>query len=359
MKKIKIGLFILSNSWGGAEEGVYNIASNLNKSEFEIHLFINDFIYNNYSEIRDVKIHNLGQLESNKKLKKILSAIKIRSQLLKVVKESQVQLIHAQLENTLLVIGMSFRKINIPLIFTLRGDETKIYHSPKTLEQKIIQIIIMYMFRRKNTTITSISKWLKKDFKDKSKSQIVITPNGVNCKIFKPIKTKKIKNTVLFVGRLVKGKGITDLLNVASELKDYEYIFAGRGPMGKLIIYANTKYLGFKNREQLVKLFNEATICAFPSHREAFGRVGLEAMACGKAIVASDLGFSDYIENGKDGILIEPGSRLQLKEAIVSIMENSTLRARLEVNARRKALKYDITHTVSRYEDLYKKMIIK
>lgn len=362
MKRTRIGLFILSNSWGGAEESVYNIASHLNKNEFEVHLFINEFLKNSYSKIKDVEVHNLGQLESNKKLKKIFSLISIRTQLLKTIKESKVQLIHAQLENTILVIGMSFRKLNIPLVFTLRGDETKIYHSPKTLEQKLIHIILGKILKDRNTTVTSISYWLTKDFDEKYKKEIVVISNGVDCKVFRPLKMKspnKRKNTILFVGRFVKGKGISDLVKVAKELKECRFLFVGKGPMGKLMKLSNTIDLGFKKREQVVKLYNKATIFTLPSRHEAFGLVALEAMACGKAIVASNLGASDYVESGKDGILIEPGNRFQLKAAIVHLMENNMLREKIEKNARKKALEYDINQTILRYQDLYKKTIVR
>lgn len=364
MRKINIGLLLLSNSWGGAEEICYNLARGFDKKKFEVNLLVNEFLYKYYSPTKDVNIINLGPLESNKKLRKIYSIHNIRTALHRFIKKKGINLVHANLENSLLVLGTSAGKLDIPVIFTLAGDETKLYHFPKTLENRFIKLLINRMLIDDNTTVTSVSNWLVKDFDENYKDRIVVIPNGVDCSIFKPLKNKGVsgrnsvtKNTIFYWGRMVEHKGIEDILKVAKELTDYQFAFAGKGPLSVAINSKNTKYLGFKKRRELVKLIAESSICVFPSYSEGMSISGLEAIACGKAIVASDTGFFEYIEEGRSGILVTPGDIKQLKRAIVLLMEDSQKRREIENNARKKALEYDISKSVRAYQDLYREKV--
>ena len=111
--------------------------------------------------------------------------------------------------------------------------------------------------------------------------------------------------------------------------------------------------------EELVKLYNQATICIFPSYRESFGLVGLEAMSCGRAVIATPLGFSEYIENGKDGIIIPAKDENALKNAIVDLMTNEKKRKMLEKNARKKALKYSWDKIARQCLNVFREVIKK
>ena len=161
----------------------------------------------------------------------------------------------------------------------------------------------------------------------------------------------------LFVGNFIDIKGIKELVNVSKQLPQYEFWFVGSGPLDNMIKGHNIKNLGFKNPEELVKLYNQATICAQPSYREGFPLVGLEAMACGRAVIATPLGFTEYIENGKDGVIIPSKNEKALKDAIIDLMTNIKKRKKLEINARKKALKFSWDEVAKKYIEVYKKVI--
>jgi glycosyltransferase involved in cell wall biosynthesis len=76
-------------------------------------------------------------------------------------------------------------------------------------------------------------------------------------------------------------------------------------------------------------------------------------MACGRAIVATEPGFSEYVENGKDGILMKPHDVRSLTDSIRYLMEDEKARKRLERNARKKAIQYDWTVTTKKFEEFY------
>jgi len=359
MKKISLGILILSNTWGGTENIIEIIAKNIDKEKFYVNLLVNDFLYHKYKRIRSVNVVNLGSLESNKKVKKIYSIFKIRYKLLKSIKKFKIEILQAQLENTILLLGICLNQINIPLIFALKGDETEIYHNPKTLEHLIISKFLDMNFKNKHTTIISVSRWLIKDYSKRIRNKIKVICNGVDNRKFRPLNLKRIENSILFAGRYVEKKGIRNLLKVARDLKEYNFIFAGMGPLKHLINLPNTKDLGFRQKNELVNLYNTADICVFPSKNEAFGNVCLEAMSCGACVIVTNSGFSEIVEDGKDGLIIEPDNAKELKKAILMLIQNQELKARLRENARKKALLYDIKKSVVKYQDLYMRVAAK
>ena len=88
-------------------------------------------------------------------------------------------------------------------------------------------------------------------------------------------------------------------------------------------------------REELVKRYQESTVCVVPSLWENYPYVCLEALACGKAVVASDVGgLKRIIQHGRNGILVPPGSSKSLGEALVLLLKDAQFRKQLADQAR-------------------------
>ena len=95
----------------------------------------------------------------------------------------------------------------------------------------------------------------------------------------------------------------------------------------------------------------------FPSRvSENFPLVGLEAMSCGTVILASKRGFSEYVKDNYDGVLIDPGQPEQLIQSIRGLMDDDDKRRRLEIAAREKALLYDWKIILNEYRKLYEEV---
>jgi len=213
--------------------------------------------------------------------------------------------------------------------------------------------------------IIVVSNQTKKYVKSiiKKYKRVSIIYNGIDLKEFSVNKIREKKNTknniILFTGRYVDIKGVNELVNVAKQLPQYEFWFAGNGILNDIIKGENINNLGFKTTKELVRLYNKATICVFPSWHEPFGLVGLEAMACGKPVIATPLGFSEYIENEKDGIIIPAKDEKALKDAIVRLMNDKKLRDNLSKNAIKKAPKYSWNKIAKQYLEVFKEVIRK
>jgi glycosyltransferase involved in cell wall biosynthesis len=117
---------------------------------------------------------------------------------------------------------------------------------------------------------------------------------------------------LLFVGRLVEAKGVSDLLAAHARLGPGapELLVAGTGPLRALVSQAaRTRLLGFQDTASLIELYALADRVVVPSRDEPWGVVVNEALACGTPVVASDAvgAAEDLIRDGVDGAIVAAG----------------------------------------------------
>ena len=128
---------------------------------------------------------------------------------------------------------------------------------------------------------------------------------------------------VLFVGRLSAEKGIRTLVDATRGLN---LVVAGDGPLRSLVPDA----LGFVPHKEVQRLLARAAVVVLPSHREGLPMVLLEAMAHGRAVVATPVGGTpSLVEDGVTGLLVPPGDAKALREAIERLLGDRELRRRL------------------------------
>lgn len=131
------------------------------------------------------------------------------------------------------------------------------------------------------------------------------------------------KFIVLFVGRLIEIKGIRLAVHVADELKKdgIYFAFIGDGPLKNYLENTsknagNLLFLGKINNKDLPIYYNGSDILIIPSqYEEGFGRVILEAIACGLPVVGSNMGGIPEAVDSTVSLLVEP-TLGQLKDAI-------------------------------------------
>jgi phosphatidylinositol alpha-mannosyltransferase len=98
--------------------------------------------------------------------------------------------------------------------------------------------------------------------------------------------------------------------------------------------------------------------CAPSTGFESFGIVLLEAMAAGKPIVATDIpGYRSVLEDGQEGLLVEPENEHALAEAIVNLLSNPTLRQEMSERGHRKAARYEWPIIARQILDLYEQLL--
>lgn len=173
--------------------------------------------------------------------------------------------------------------------------------------------------------------------------KICVIPLGVNRDSFYPRKDVLTeKDSLIFVGRLDRRKGIDSLLQALSfvrrEVPGFRLYIASSSSMPshlKKIIQANNLQkniilLGFIDDEELNTWYQKVTCCVVPSVFEGFGLTAVEAMASGTAVIATDVdGLRCIIQNDRNGLLAENGNIKSLADCIVRLLRDRTLRYRL------------------------------
>jgi len=185
-----------------------------------------------------------------------------------------------------------------------------------------------------------------------------IIPNGINPKNFQPdTEVRKIPNTILYFGTLIRKKGLLELPlifnQVVAKNPNAQLILVGRDAsdiatgststwqlMQKLFTSEALKhvsYLGGVPYEAVRAHIAQASVCVFPTFAEALPVSWLEAMAMEKAIVASNIGWGpEVIDSGEEGILVHPKDHEAYASAILDLLENESRNTIFGKNAAKK-----------------------
>ena len=182
---------------------------------------------------------------------------------------------------------------------------------------------------------------------------LVVIPNGVDTERFVPGDPAASRAEVLFVGRLVPDKGVDVLLRsfaaVRARLPEARLVVAGGGDqdlyLRRLARYfglpPQVDFVGWLTGSELVERYRRADVVAVPSRYEPFGLVALEAMACGRPVVASRTGgLAEIVDDGRTGLLVSPGDHLRLARALVKLLADDPARSSAGYAAREHVLRY-------------------
>jgi len=159
--------------------------------------------------------------------------------------------------------------------------------------------------------------------------------------------------TVAYVGRITRQKGLPVLLRAAERLDpavqlvicagqaDTEELAAEVGSLAEGLRRARPGVVwisGMLPRREVIQILSHATVFACPSLYEPLGIVNLEAMACGTAVVASDVGgIPEVVQHGRTGLLVPPGDPGLLAEAIGALVADPGRAAAMGRAGRRRA----------------------
>lgn len=215
-----------------------------------------------------------------------------------------------------------------------------------------------------NPNLIFSSNYLKK-FKEKC----IVIPFGIEIEKFKL--TEEIKNEafaikskfgsplVLAVGRLVYYKGFKYLIEAAQNV-NAKFLIIGNGPLEQELKNLINK-LGLENKvfiipsvKNLIPYYYACDVFVLPSifKSEAFGIVLLEAMACGKPIISTNLGTgTSWINiNNQTGFVVNPQNSKELAEKINLILKDANLRKKFEANALRRVKDFSIESFINNLE---------
>jgi glycosyltransferase involved in cell wall biosynthesis len=212
-----------------------------------------------------------------------------------------------------------------------------------------------------------------KNYADK----IRVVPVGVDVNMFKPLKVDEKENSIFFLSILDEFhqyKGLEYLLKaiklVKEEIKDVKLIVGGKGNLldyyksmaESLDIEDNVEFHGFISEEKIVEYYNHCSLFVLPSissSQEGFGIVALEALACEKPVITTDIvGIAHDLKETKSGLVVPKKDVEALAEAIVKILNGNVSTDKMGKNGRKLVTdKYTWKRVAEMTEEIYKELV--
>lgn len=202
--------------------------------------------------------------------------------------------------------------------------------------------------------IVAVSSYNKKDIEKREFSKdipVLLSNNSINEKVFH-IKDKEKcreelglpKNDFIvgFVGYFIERKGPERVLEACSSLEKVKLAFVGKGenrPEGENVIFCKSL-----SHEKIVDFLNAIDVFVLPTKNEGCCNAVIEAMACGKAIISSDLPFNHDILNNNNAILINPMDINAIRQAVIKLRDNKELRKKIGIQALKDSSRLTISY---------------
>jgi rhamnosyl/mannosyltransferase len=269
------------------------------------------------------------------------------------------------------------------LMVNPRGKKIVTWHSDIIKQKNILKLYKPFLkkFLNKVDKIVTTSPNMidNSPFLQEYKKKCTVIPLGINPANFnltdytkekkKEIQNKYNKPIIFFVGRLVYYKGLEVLIRAMKDI-DAQLLIGGTGPLenelknlvNRMDLNNNIEFLGFVKDEDLAAYYHASNFFVLPSvaPSEAFGIVQLEAHACGKPVISTNLptGVPYANKDQETGIVVEPNSVDQLHNAIKKLLNDSSLRKELGKNAKKRVnKKFTVKKMGEAYFNLYEDLL--
>ena len=183
------------------------------------------------------------------------------------------------------------------------------------------------------------------------------------------------ENTILFVGSLIEFKGAwvatKALKHILKEIPDAKLVLIGDGQEEQSIyrnnieniinndlISNNVLFLGRKNRDEIHEWHQKAKVFLFPTVcMESFGLAWAEAMASGCPVIASAIGSIPELISDK-GILAQPRNEIDLANAVIKIIKDTTFAQKLSEDGRKYAFEnFDVKKSTDTLLKIYHEIL--
>jgi len=309
--------------------------------------------------------------------------------------EATQKIVHAHdLSSSFLIAYLLWKLLKIPYViqihgFPLRECKIKLMNADSMLGNfvwfltKILYTIALNLLKN-SSAILLVNNNEVKSFYEKcgvSSNKIIIVPSAINLhehekhllsredarKTLGLAESEAV--TVGYIGVLNPEKNVETLVKAFGEFVKScsgvkaRLIIIGDGPM-RSVLEEYVREQGIENVVSFLGFIADAyrfltaiDIFVLPSLSEGSPIALIEAMASGKAIIASNIpSIKEMVEDGKEALLFDPYNSKQLKNLILKLYNNPALRKKLGKNARRKAEQYDANVVFTKILQIYKEV---
>ena len=229
-----------------------------------------------------------------------------------------------------------------PFVISVWG--TDVYQFPNI--SPIHKAIFNYNIKNADW-LCSTSETMASEIKKYTSKEITVIPFGIELNVFKPAYAPHVFTTDQIVIGTIKtlevGYGLKYLIDAFIILKKrnrnypIKLLIVGKGSEEKKLkatvkemgIEPDTVFTGYIPPREVPFYHNMMSISVFPSLSESFGVSAVEAMACEKPVVASNVGgLPEVVEDGVTGFIVPPADAEKLADALEKLILDATLRTR-------------------------------
>jgi lipopolysaccharide heptosyltransferase II len=295
--------------------------------------------------------------------KSFFTMLKCVPQLVEIINKENIDVVHARSRVPAWIAYFACRRSKAVFITTCHGYYKKHYFS-----------LVMGWAKRVIAPSNVIARHMIEDFKVPYE-RIKLIPRSVDLERFKysgPKKKNQKEFNVGIIGRITPIKGhlhfIKSMAKVARQMPHLKVWIVGSAPASRqaykeqievlvrrLGLWHCTEFLGTQKDVPEILSHLDLLVLATTTH-EAFGRVIVEAQACGVPVVATKVGgVIDIIEDNKTGLLVSPADHQAMAEAVLKIHNDQDLAQSLAENAYAQVkAKYGVELMVKNTLDAYK-----
>jgi len=271
--------------------------------------------------------------------RKILYPLAV-DELWQLIKDFKPDLLHAHYASSYGLLGALSRFH--PYILSVWGSDVYSFPQKSSFHKRIFKFNL-----KKADKICSTSNSMKEEIKKYTGKDISVIPFGVDLNAFKPMPVHHVfKGDAVVIGTvktLEKEYGLEYLVEAFALLKKrakefpLKLLIVGKGSLEMelkekaqiLGIQADVVFTGYIAPVEVPYYQNMLTISVFPSLSESFGVSVVEAMACEKPVIATNVGgLPEVVENNVTGIIVPPANVEKLAEAIETLVRDEQLRSK-------------------------------
>lgn len=230
----------------------------------------------------------------------------------------------------------------------------------------ILFYLIEAVYPRLFRNITALSTETRRKI---NRSDAVIVPPGIDDSLLdaqaragaNPENSEE-ENDLMYVGRLhIKNKGLDTLLHAMRRI-NARLLLAGKGQdeealkkLAEELALKNISFYGFVTEEEKIRLLRNTRLFVLPSRFEGWGIVVLEAAACGRAVIVSDIPELHYAVEAGFGVSFRAGDADDLAEKMNKLLADESLRKEMG----RKAVEFAKRYTWDAITNEYERYLLK
>ncbi len=268
------------------------------------------------------------------------------------------------------------RAHGVPCVLLLRGSPTSMI-AEGTFPEEHTQAWLE-AFRGADRVVT-VSRFFEDALRDRGLSQLCTIQNHVDLDRFRPepkdpalldrLGIHPAQIVAVHASKIEPLKRPLDLVAAASRIGravDLVNVVVGEGPLlaemketcRSLGVMDRFRFVGWIPYERMPRFLSLADMVVQPSEREGLSRLYLEAMACGRTLIASDIPAAREVVRHRDnGLLFECGHLDSLARTIRLAAESRALRERIGRNAREKVAAHALERVAAEYEGVFREVV--